>query len=724
MAFDSASGCQSYVCHDIQIGNISTGGMCYPEFSFYIDQTTNTVYFNNESMNGDFTLSCYWTFGDGSFTDSINPVHHYQGDGFYNVCLYIDNQLNGCYGHVCHNIQIGDIINTNMCFAEFSFFIDPASNTVSFNDESLGNFTSWYWSFGDGGFSEQQNPVYQYSAPGFYHLCMFIKDTVAGCMTEVCHDIQIGDAIASGFCSAGYYLNPGYYYVGLTVFNNNTGCSAFYGQEIQVGTMNCNAGFEFYVDALTNFVSFEDISFGNTNSWFWDFGDGNYAFEQNPAHQYFNTGMYFVCLTIHDTATGCFDEYCREVHVGTINCNAHFTTFVDSVNNIAHFHNDILGPATLLYWEFGDGASSTVLNPSHYYPAPGFYLVSLNTYNNATGCMDYYEEFVLIGSQGIDCQAKFTFQADWTTDDVFFFNQSITGNAPVLYWNFGDGTVSGEENPVHHYIQSGFYNVCLTVYDNISGCQNTFCKLVQLGADPSFCHAYYIYTVDSTNLEVSFIDNSYGAPSEWLWDFGDGTVDSVQNPVHIFPAPGYYPVQLFILNPVTGCQSHYIDMLNIAAGDNGLQAVFGYDVDSINLKTNEYSVDFVGAAFGEPAFVDWDFGDGGLDSNTYTPTHIYNDEGTYWVCFTVSDPVTGDTDTYCDSVDVYGPSGFQYADIKKIFMRVYPNPFTRNATVIYRISQPANVEISVYDVTGKKINTLFSGYSMDGTYSIRNSLLK
>ena len=49
-------------------------------------------------------------------------------------------------------------------------------------------------------------------------------------------------------------------------------------------------------------------------------------------------------------------------------------------------------------------------------------------------------------------------------------------------------------------------------------------------------------------LNVTFIDTSDASPKKWLWDFGDGTNSTVQNPVHVYPAPGTYNVTLTAWN--------------------------------------------------------------------------------------------------------------------------------------------------------------------------------
>ncbi len=68
-------------------------------------------------------------------------------------------------------------------------------------------------------------------------------------------------------------------------------------------------------------------------------------------------------------------------------------------------------------------------------------------------------------------------------------------------------------------------------------------------------------------LTYQFIDYSYGDPNSWLWDFGDGTTSTEQNPLHAFPQQGTYLVCLTIENDSTGCIDTFCD--SVWAGNNG-----------------------------------------------------------------------------------------------------------------------------------------------------------
>jgi PKD repeat protein len=80
----------------------------------------------------------------------------------------------------------------------------------------------------------------------------------------------------------------------------------------------CQAAFSSAPDSLTSYpfyYHFMDLSTGNINQWYWDFGDGFFSTEKNPSHQYAEAGTYHVCLTASDKndPAGCSDQVCQDI---------------------------------------------------------------------------------------------------------------------------------------------------------------------------------------------------------------------------------------------------------------------------------------------------------------------------------------------------------------------------------------------------------------------------
>ena len=127
----------------------------------------------------------------------------------------------------------------------------------------------------------------------------------------------------------------------------------------------------------------------------------------------------------------------------------------------------------------------------------------------------------------------------------YSFEVQAPENTISWYWDFGDGEISNEPNPVHGYnFEGGIYNVCLTISTS-DDCVQTYCTDLYVGWQDTVispdCQAGYYYTVmESYPPQYAFTDNSYGEAVEWFWDFGDGEYSSDPNPVHIFKAKPWY----------------------------------------------------------------------------------------------------------------------------------------------------------------------------------------
>ena len=125
---------------------------------------------------------------------------------------------------------------------------------------------------------------------------------------------------------------------------------------------------------------------------------------------------------------------------------------------LVQFRNMSISGETYL-WDFGDKTFSSEKNPSHTYYIPGNYLVKLTVTNYSgqsihTGIISVYQNptaiFTVYPTEVIN-----------NSQIVVFSNSSFYGD--TFLWNFGDGEVSGEENPWHKYESEGVYNASLTV---------------------------------------------------------------------------------------------------------------------------------------------------------------------------------------------------------------------------------------------------------------------
>ena len=140
---------------------------------------------------------------------------------------------------------------------------------------------------------------------------------------------------------------------------------------------------------------------------------------------------------------------------------------------------------------------------------------------------------------------------------VDFTDLSAPGTSPITSWawDFGDDETSEEQNPAHSYTDAGTYSVALTVATAVGTGTETKTDyiMVDLAIGPTAA-----FSADATSgaypLTVQFTDLSAAGTSEiiaWQWDFGDGKQGSQeQSPLHVYTAPGSFPVSLTVTTVV------------------------------------------------------------------------------------------------------------------------------------------------------------------------------
>lgn len=181
----------------------------------------------------------------------------------------------------------------------------------------------------------------------------------------------------------------GIYAVTVTDMN---GCSAT--NTVTISGPSINANFTMIPDSANaySFTPFNTTA-GTGMSYSWNFGDGTSStMASPPAHTYTSVGTYTVCLTASSAL--CTNTRCETVNVtGTASpCMALFNIATDTnaVNpNAFTVYNLSYGSSLSYSWDFGDGNTSALQNPTHVYASNGNYLLCL-TVNNGAGCSQTY----------------------------------------------------------------------------------------------------------------------------------------------------------------------------------------------------------------------------------------------------------------------------------------------------------------------------------------------
>jgi len=484
---------------------------------------------------------------------------------------------------------------------------------VQFTDASTGGPTSWSWTFGDGGTSDQQNPVHVYTAAGVYTVNL-----------TVTNDFGSDSEVKTGY---------------ITVTEPDTQVADF------TGTPTTG-------DAPLE-VRFADNSTGKPVQWLWEFGDGRIATTKNPITTYRQPGTYTVNLTAtYGDGSSSRSTKADYITVTRPNPVASFTADQASGNADlpVQFTDTSTGSPTSWAWNFGDGATSTDQNPAHTYTTAGTYTVTLEVSRDGGPASTKTEQ--------IDVKPVAGFTAGTTRGYAPFavqFTDASTGNPDTHSWDFGDGATSSDPNPAHTYTTAGTYTVALTVTGG--GQAHTEVKAAYITAvDPGVPPAAE-FRADTTGgyapLVVRFFDQSQGDVDEWLWNFGDGATSAGQNPEHAYTAAGTYTVTLTVQK--AGAQSDTRTKAAYVTVDDP-KPVADFTVTRLRGEA-PLTVQFTDNSTGAPPLTRaWDFGDG-TNSTLRNPTHVFDHDGegarTYTVTLTVTN--SGGSDVKTTAITVVAP---------------------------------------------------------------------
>lgn len=410
---------------------------------------------------------------------------------------------------------------------------------------------------------------------------------------------------------------------------------------------------------ITDSVAFVDNSNGNGRSvskYFWDFGDGNYAYIKNPKHKYASPGTYTIQYSIL-TDIGCLSDTLRKTvavsnlptadfSVTSTSCEGKPVTFTDK---------SLANGSTIAKWnwDFGNNNTSSQTNGNPVtgnYTSTGIYNVKLFL-ETSTGCKSLTDSMSLV----VHSNPVVDFSLPATVclpNGLSQFNDlsTIADGSQSLFtyiWDFGDpssGAVNGSvlKNPTHTYTSAGPFNVELQVTSK-DGCFATNTKAVtniitQAKAD---------FTLPSElcfGAAANFTDMSDGkgrTVTQWFWDFGDGTNASIKNPVKNYAKADTFDVKLYIKTDA-GCNSDTADkkiIINPLPQPDFILANASCEKNTLIIKDNSQ------AFAGNIIKWNWNLGDGTIinAANNNPINHVYGTMGSYTVQLAI------ETDKGCKS---------------------------------------------------------------------------
>jgi len=254
------------------------------------------------------------------------------------------------------------------------------------------------------------------------------------------------------------YKTAGEYVVTLIAFNKKGNKSESYSQIVSVGNSpGCVFTFSPQFPKPGEEVIFLANSTENTTSWFWEFGDGTTSVEKNPHHTFNNENEYLVSLTVKNL----FNTYKQADSIIVTNNPPVLPLAKFSYKILPNFTVDFTdassGEPTRWFWDFGDGKTSELKNPSHKYQNSGVYKVNLRVFNLKGSS----QTSQTVNFSGIFPEAKFIYSDG--IDNIVYFKDKSFGDPFYWDWDFGDGNTSTLQDPVHQYSQIATYIVSLKV---------------------------------------------------------------------------------------------------------------------------------------------------------------------------------------------------------------------------------------------------------------------
>jgi len=320
--------------------------------------------------------------------------------------------------------------------------------TVDFTD-TIHNAKSYEWTFGDGSptvTTTDPNTSHVFNSTGTFLVRLVAVDSTTCNIRDTAYvHIRVGDIQAT------INFNP-------------------------VKLNPCDS-FKYRFDN----VSTAPVAFNNS-SFVWDFGDGSPRITTGTAsvfHNYAAPGTYKVSLVLTDTSyCNAPDSVTIQVRVAAL-VKAQFTTPpTGCAPYTAEFTNTSLAGQSF-QWNFGDGSTSTDINPTHLYSAAGTYTITLIANDPGTcNLIDSTKQTITVANNPT---ANFSFSPATPIENTptSFTNQS-SPDAVNFVWNFGDGDTlqtTSRLDVKHQFNVTGTYNVCLIAI-NSAGCPDTTCQPV------------------------------------------------------------------------------------------------------------------------------------------------------------------------------------------------------------------------------------------------------
>lgn len=437
-----------------------------------------------------------------------------------------------------------------------NFTVNATSNctgTFSFTDHSDSIPQTWLWNFGDGSANSNiKNPSHTYTAPGTYLVTLIVGNTIGADTTSMTVTYAI---VLTPLISGDTVVCSGQ---STSLTSSVTGNNII---DWISGSTIIQTGISFITPPLYTTTTYTVLEHENFISGY-----------VGPLNQSFSTGGY------HNTTFEGKEKLVTYAPMRLISClvdasgtanrtinlyDQSGTNLIQSVNvNIPNGQStvtlnfEIPDPGT--YW-IGVSAFSNLYrnNNGANYPYTLSNLVSILT-SNATGTpLDYYYYLYNWHVEQLHCESvpatvtinvvpalvpDYNYSSNLLS--VNFIDLTI-GNPQAWLWNFGDGTTSNLQNPIHIYAQSGTYTVQLIMTNE--GCSDTITKILDVVSGVGELNNSSFVTLSPVPASNDVI-LSFGHPLDGKVNVDVLTIDGRKMRSYTFDNPSdHFSLQLFNL---------------------------------------------------------------------------------------------------------------------------------------------------------------------------------
>ena|GEM_PF-6648377 len=730
-----------------------------PEISFTTGENlciSNPIDFSSAS---DGIIATYdWDFGDGSQSALENPSHTYASAGTYAVKLNVTDTAG------CNNLFVDSIRVFEEPVPDFQATAQGSlcsqKPLIFENLTVLPTEASFFWDFGDGNTSTDENPEHVYAAAGDYIVSQNIN--MAGCAIEKIDTITInpGPSVAfqvantclgeilqfentsQGDFLAGYewdfgdgtqstqtnpnhrYDTAGVYNVLFTAFTTN-GCDFTISQSVEIQPL-AEVAFESDVACVgqpTQFTELVNIAQSNITDYFWDFGvsgtQTDISTAANPEFNFPAAGTYNVSLQV-TTSDGCTTAGSQTITVNAAP-QAEFEFEQSCINQTRLFSPLTTSNIIAHFWELENSQGEVVQssqseNFSFLFSEAGTYQLTYRQQNESL-CSSSSSQTFTIHEQPM---ADFSWGTACANEAIAFENLSeLNGNTLANYsWSIDGEFFSNNTHPQFTFEDSGEYLLRLEI-ETEEGCIQSIEKTITIAPSP-LAFFELVQNIGAYPFTLNLVSP---LGTEGLWTLNGDTISTTSELNHTIEQPGTYLLGLILTNEA-GCVDEHYEQIRVREPN--------LDVSLSNLRINQddeftsFILNIANRGSLVPQRIDLDINVGSYSVSESIESPIYPEsnrnfslslkltedqiKGLSKICIEATPRVGEHTDSniqnnrICTNLE----SGFKVLDM-------YPNPAVSQFTIPLIVPESDVLNISMEDSNGRNVKVY--NYNLEAGYN-------